>query len=103
MNLDINHLVRSGAIALVGTPLALSTSGLINTTADAAARTTDRALDRSEVDLVIEDYGDQLAKACIEFAVSKSDTKLEREAKNTIDEVMGGEVNHGRVCDAFVF
>ena len=103
MNFDVNHLVRSVAIAAVGLPLAISTSGLINTTSDAAARTTDRALDRSEVDLVIEDYGDKLAKACIEFAVSKPDTKLEREAKNVIDEVMGGEVNYSRVCDAFVF
>ena len=103
MNFDVNHLVRSAAIAAVGLPLAISTSGLINTTSDVAVRTTDRALDRSEVDLVIEDYGDKLAKACIEFAVSKADTKLEREAKNTIDEVMGGEVNYSRVCDAFVF
>ena len=75
-------------------PLAISTRGLINTTSDAAARTTDRAL-IAEVDLVIEDYGDKLAKACIEFAVSKPDTKLEREAKNG-DEVMGGEVNYSR-------
>ena len=32
MNFDINHLVRSAAIAAVGLPLAISTSGLINTT-----------------------------------------------------------------------
>lgn len=103
MNLDVNHLVRSAAIALVGLPLAFSTSGLINVTADAASRTTDRALEQSEVDQVIEDYGAKLAKACIGWAVSKADTKLEREAKNTIDEVMGGEVNYGKVCNAFVF
>ena len=103
MNFDVNHLVRSAAIAAVGLPLAFSTSGLINTGASTMARTTDRALDRSEVDVVVTDYGSKLAKACIEYAVSKVDTKLEREAKNTIDEVMGGEVNYGKVCDAFVF
>ena len=103
MNLDINHLVRSAAIAVVGIPLALSTSGLINVTADAASRTTDRALERKEVDRVYDDYAAKLANACISWAVSKVDTKLEREAKNTIDEVMGGEVNYGKVCNAFVF
>ena len=30
MNFDVNHLVRSVAIAAVGLPLAISTSGLIN-------------------------------------------------------------------------
>ena len=103
MNLDINHLVRSGAIALVGIPLALSTSGLINTTASIAERSSDRALRESEKDLVSREYSDKLTKACIQWAVSKADTKLEREAKNTIDEVMGGEVDYRMVCRTFVF
>jgi hypothetical protein len=99
MNFDINHLVRSGAIALVGVPLALSTSGLINTTAHAAKEATAK----TEVQSVYEKYGDELAEACIGWAVSKVDSKLERESKNTIDEVFGGEVDYGKVCDAFVF
>ena len=103
MNFDVNHLVRSAAIAVVGLPLALSTSGLINVTADAAGRTTDRALERKEVDRVYDNYASQLADACIGWAVSKVDSKLERESKNTIDEVMGGEVDYGKVCNAFVF
>ena len=103
MNLDINHLVRSGAIALVGVPLALSASGLINTTSTIAQRTSERALREDDADLVYRDYGDKLAKACIAWAVSKPDNKLEREAKNTIDEVMGGEVDYRLVCKTFVF
>ena len=99
MNFDINHLVRSCAIAAVGLPIALSTSGLISTTATAAKEATDK----TEVQKVYANYGDQLAEACIGSAVSKVDSKLERESKNTIDEVLGGEVDYGKVCNAFVF
>ena len=103
MNIDINHLVRSGAIAVVGIPLAISTSGLINTTAQVARAGSERALRESDVQRTYAKYGDQLAEACIGWAVSKVDSKLERESKNTIDEVFGGEVDYGKVCNAFVF
>ena len=103
MNFDINHLVRSAAIAAVGLPLALSTSGLINTTSTVAAAGSERALRESEVQRTYAKYGDQLAEACIGWAVSKVDTKLERDSKNTIDEVFGGEVDYAKVCNAFVF
>ena len=99
MNFDINHLVRSAAIAAVGLPLAFSTSGLINTTSVAAQKATSE----TGVQEVYSKYGDELAEACIGWAVSKVDTKLERESKNTIDEVFGGEVDYGKVCNAFVF
>jgi len=99
MNFDINHLVRSAAIAAVGLPLTLSTSGLISTTATAAADATTK----TELENVYTNYADELAEACIGWAVSKVDSKLERESKNTIDEVMGGEVDYKKVCNAFVF
>ena len=103
MNLDINHLVRSAAIAAVGLPLAVSTSGLISTTASVTEAGSERVLRESRVQQVYSEYGDQLAEACIGWAVSKVDTKLERESKNTIDEVFGGEVDYQKVCNAFVF
>jgi len=99
MNFDVNHLVRSCAIAAVGLPLALSTSGLINTTSTAAQNATEE----SGVQQVYAKYGDVLAEPCVGWAVSKVDSKLERESKNAIDEVFGGEVDYGKVCDAFVF
>ena len=103
MNIDVNHLVRSAAIAVVGVPLALSTSGLINTVGTVAQATSDRALRENDVQLTFAKYGDELAEACIGWAVSKVDSKLERESKNTIDEVFGGEVDYQKVCNAFVF
>ena len=99
MNFDANHLVRSVAIAAVGLPLAFSTSGLINTTATAAQNATEE----SGVDQVYNNYADVLAEPCIGWAVSKVDTRLERESKTAIDEVFGGEVDYGKVCNAFVF
>ena len=99
MNIDINNLVRSAAIAAVGVPLALSTSGLINVTASLAEGTTEQ----NGVDATYEKYGDLLAEPCIGWAVSKVDSKLERESKTAIDEVFGGEVDYGKVCNAFVF
>ena len=99
MNFDVNHLVRSAAIAVVGLPLALSTSGLINTTASVA----EEATEESGVQQVYSKYGDVLAEPCIGWAVSKVDSKLERESKNAIDEVFGGEVDYAKVCNAFVF
>ena len=99
MNIDVNHIIRSVAIAAVGIPVAVATSGLINTTSQAAAQATEK----TGKDLVYAEYTDKLTKACIGWAVSKVDTKLERESKNIIDEVMGGEVDYSKVCNAFVF
>ena len=103
MNFDVNHLVRSAAIAAVGLPLALSTSGLIDTTASVTEAGSERVLRETRVKQVYTEYGDQLAEACIGWAVSKVDTKLERESKTAIDDVFGGEVDYSKVCNVFVF
>ena len=99
MNIDINNLVRSAAIAAIGVPLALSTSGLINTNTTLAAGTSEQ----TGVQETYEKYGDLLAEPCIGWAISKVDSKLERESKTAIDNVFGGEVDYRKVCNAFVF
>ena len=99
MNIDVNHIVRSVALVCVGAPLAFSASNLINTTSTAAQQATQI----SEAQQVRTDYGDKLASACYAYALSKLDSKLEREAKTAIDEVFGGEVNYQLACNAFVF
>ena len=98
-NIDINNIVRSVAIALVGVPLSLSVSGLVNASSDGLRSVQDESPAAS----VREEYAGQIAKACYEFAFSKVDSKLEREAKTAIDEVFGGEVDYGQVCKVFVF
>ena len=99
MNIDINSIVRSVAIVLVGAPLTLSTSNLINTTSTVASQATET----TEAQQIKTEYGDKLATACYAYALSKVDSKLEREAKTAIDEVFGGEVNYRVACEAFVF
>ena len=95
MNYDINSLVRSLAVVVVGLPVALSFGNLTNTTASVAGL----ALEKTAANEVIDSLRGELVKPCLDYYVSKVDSKLEREAKNTIDDVMGGEVNHKGICD----
>ena len=100
MNIDINNIVRSVAIASVGVPLPLSLSNVFNTTATVAGRVDEP----TKQEVILTEYTDKLTKACIGFAFSKPDSKLERDAKNTIDEVLGGEIdNYSAVCNGLVW
>ena len=93
MSLNVENLVRSGVVAAVGLPIALSLSGLVNTASQIANQTRPTAGDVAQTELK-----DQLAAPCIRYLVSNEDSKLERGAKNEIDEVLGGEVSHSAVC-----
>lgn len=99
MNIDINSIVRSVAVVIVGLPVALSSSSLINSAASAARN----AQGSAAVLEVRQEYASKIAKACYGYALSKDDSKLERESKTAIDEVFGGEVNYQQVCNALVF
>ena len=57
----------------------------------------------AEVVQVKQEYAGAIAKACYGYALSKPDSRLERESKTAIDEVFGGEVNYQGVCNALVF
>ena len=97
-NIDINSIIRSVAVVAVGLPVALSFGNLTNTTASVAAL----ALEKTAANEAIDGLRGELTKPCIDFYVSKVDSKLERTAKNTIDDVMGGEVDHKGLCDYIV-
>jgi hypothetical protein len=98
MNYNLDSLVRSAALVLVGLPLTLSITNLTNTT----SRVAELALEKSPTDEVVNELRSELVKPCLDYYLSKVDSKLEREAKNTIDDVMGGEVNHKGICDYIV-
>ena len=91
MSLNIENLVRSGAVILVGLPLALGVSGTLGTLSELAK-------DSSPKDDAITALKGDLAVPCLKYVMSKNDSKLEREAKDLIDDVLGGEVNHGETC-----
>ena len=94
MNSDITNIVRSAVFLGCALPLTLSLAGRVNVGTDV----TRRSLEISPSDQVIIDLKNDLTKACIDYKLSKVDTKLERTAKNTIDEAFDGEVLYGSTC-----
>ena len=94
MNLNIENLVRSGVVLVVGLPVALSLGGLTNNFSRVleqnASNPTASATDALKT---------RLAAPCLRYMLSKDDSKLEREAKTSIDEVMGGSVDYGNTCN----
>ena len=94
LNVNVSSLVRSGVVLLLGAPVVLSVGGLLNE-ASRSAKEDSQPDGRS---VVIEEAQAKAAPACVKWLVSKSDTKLEREAKNELDDLFGGEVNHEEVC-----
>ena len=98
MNLNIENIVRSAAIVAVGLPFSLSITNLTNTTAAVA----ELALKKNPQTEVVEQLQADLTKPCIDFYLSKQDSKLERTAKNDIDEIMGGDVSHRALCDYII-
>ena len=95
MNLNIENIVRSVVVLVVGLPLTLSLNNLVSTT----ARLADAAGEKSKEEVVTEQIKASLVEPCIRWVVSKEDSKLERQAKNDIDDVLGGDVNHRETCN----
>ena len=94
LNVNVSSLVRSGVILLLGVPVVMAFGNSLNTSADAS-----RLANLPDLrDLEIESVQGKAAPACIKYLVSKDESKLEREAQNELDDIFGGEVNHGEVC-----
>ena len=93
MNLNIENLARSGVVLLVGLPIALSLGGLTS----AATRVLEQNASNPTASAT-EKLKTRLAGPCLRYMLSKSDSKLEREAKTDIDNVMGGAVDYSGTC-----
>ncbi len=87
MDLNINNLVRSGVILVLGLPVTVGV--LMNVT---SSNSTTRAVQ------VQRNLEGRLMEPCFRYAFSKGDSKLERDAKNEIDDIVGGEVAYGETC-----
>ena len=74
---SINNLVRSAVILVVGLPVTLGVASSISKTDPV----TD-AISAAKAPLVAP---------CLEYMVSKPDSKLERGAKDNVDAVMGSD------------
>ncbi len=94
MNLNVENLVRSAVVVVVGLPIALSLTNLSGVT----TRLVEQSLTNptSEVSNVLKE---ELTGPCIRYMVSKADSKLEREAVVDIEDVVGGSVNAAKTCN----
>jgi len=95
MNSDITNIIRSAAFLVVGLPLTFALAGRVNVGTEVARQ----ELTVSPSDQVIVDLKNDLTKVCIDYKLSKVDTKLERQAKNDIDEAFDGEVLYDTTCN----
>ena len=95
MNLNIENIVRSAAVAAVGLPVSLAIAGAIGTTINVAK---DAADDR-QAQIISEAKAD-LTLACLKYATSKVDSKMERGAKDAVDEYFGEDgADYKQLCD----
>ncbi len=90
MELNINNLVRSAVVLVVGLPLVLPLGSAIGKATQVTQPSPGQK--RSTT------FKDELTVPCLRFAFSREDTKAEREAKNDIDDVVGDGANYGNVC-----
>ena len=94
-NIDVGNIFRTIVIMAVGLPFSLSLTGALNAN---TALTKQRTITSQKAEVYKELQG-QMVLPCIKYRVSKNDSKLEREAKNELDEIFGGEIVHGSACN----
>ena len=87
MDINLNNTIRSAVILVVGLPItvAVAAAALVDSTP-----APDRAVARVKADLV---------EGCVEYMVSKTDSKLERQGQDKIDEALGADgANYKELC-----
>ena len=95
MNFDLNNIVRSVAIGVVGLSITLPLGAEIT----ASGRASRAVEEPTQAQVVLDGIVNNLTEACVDYRISKADSKLEREAKTAIDDYFGGDVSHRAVCD----
>ena len=91
---NVASLVRSGVVLMLGAPVVLGLGSNFE------SLTSERVLQGpSARDLTVSSVKSDIARDCIDFLVSKEDSKMERDAKNALDEYFGGEVDYKGVCE----
>jgi len=94
MNSDITNIIRSVAFLGCALPLTIALAGRVSVGTEVARQ----KLVVSPAEQAVIDLKNDLTKVCIDYKLSKVDTKLERQAKNDIDEVFDGEVLYNVTC-----
>ena len=84
--MNVENLVRAGVALVIG--LHLTGDVYLNATPD-----------KDEVADVTNSLKAELTVPCIRWAASEPLSKLEIEAKESIEDILGGKVNHKNLCD----
>ena len=93
-DVNVASLVRSGVVLMLGAPVVLGLGANFESVAN------ERALSGPSLrDLTVSRVQSDIARDCIDYVVSKADSKMERNAKNALDEYFGGEVDYKGVCE----
>jgi len=87
---SVTHVIRSAAVLAVALPITIATSLAIAQSSQKPEKTAQS--------VEISTLKDKLTLPCIKYQAAKADSKLERESKTAIDDVMGGDVVHSKVC-----
>ena len=97
MSFDINNVIRTASITVLGLIIAVPLS--INLKAGGEQERA--AVAPGAVEVYLNDMRENLVEACVDYSFSPVDSKLEREAKTTIDNYFDGDkMNYGAVCKA---
>jgi len=87
MDFNLNQCVRSAVVLVVGLPITIGVASSVMPKGETQAQR------------IINNTKGDLTEACLQYALSKSDTKMERGAKTTIDEAFGDGSNYREVCN----
>lgn len=95
MSFDLNNIIRTAAAAVIGLSITIPVGSEIV----ASGQASRAAAEPTEAQLVLDGIVNNLTAACVDYRISKVDSKLERNAKNEIDEYFDGEVSYKAICD----
>lgn len=95
MSFDLNNIIRTAVAGVIGLSITIPVGSEIVRSGQAARV----AAEPTKADLVLDGIVNELTAACVDYRISKVDSKLERNAKNEIDEYFDGEVSYKAVCD----
>lgn len=87
MDFNVNQLVRSGVILVVGLPITIASAVSLLPKEQKEITPSEMMELKSDLEL-----------PCVRFALTQPDSKGEREAKDAIDEVFGDGANYRDVC-----
>ena len=86
--MNVENLVRSAVILVVGLPVTLAV-------ASSATKDT-----RSRVDIATAEVNADLVEGCVDYMVSKKESKLERQGQDKIDSALGADgASYKELCN----